>query len=88
MQGWGLGRNGGSGGGVLDFMGGWVVIAKAVGLSVVLIEPTDTVHLIVDAAGDVFNVLHVGSAEHEPIIELERKYNRYANIPYIFCPNQ
>lgn len=61
-EGLGIGKEWeGSGGGVLDFVGGRVVIAKAVGLSVVLVEPTDTVHLIVDAAGDVFNVLHVGS---------------------------
>lgn len=53
---------------VLDFVGGWMV--HAVGLSVILVEPTDAVHLVVDAAGDVFNVLHVASAGHEPITEL------------------
>lgn len=47
-----------------------MVVAEAVCLSVILVEPTDAVHLVVDAAGDVFNVLHVGSAEHEPITEL------------------
>lgn len=56
--------------GALDFVGGWMVVAEAVCLSVILVEPTDAVHLVVDAAGDVFNVLHVGSAEHEPITEL------------------
>lgn len=60
-EGLGIGEEGGFRWGVLDFVGGRVVIAKAVGLSVVLVEPTDAVHLIVDAAGDVFNVLHVGS---------------------------
>ncbi len=53
--------------GELDFVAGWVVLDKAVGLGVVLVEPTDAVHLVVDAAGNVFNVLHVGSAGYEPI---------------------
>lgn len=48
--------------GELDFVAGRMVFAEAVGLGVILVEPTDAVHLIVDAAGDVFNVLHVGSA--------------------------
>lgn len=55
--------------GELDFVGGGVVIAEAVGLSVVLVESTDTVHLVVDAAGDVFNVLHMGSAEQQPSMD-------------------
>lgn len=55
--------------GELDFVGGRVVIGEAVGLSVVLVESTHAVHLVVDAAGDVFNVLHVGSAREEPITD-------------------
>lgn len=72
MEGWGLERSEEWGwrgrlDGELDFVAGWMVLAEAVGMGVVLVEPTDAVHLVVDAAGDVFNVLHVGSAGHEPI---------------------
>lgn len=46
----------------LHLMGGQVVFWDTVGLShccVVLIEASHTIHFIMDAAGDVLNVLHV-----------------------------
>lgn len=65
-----IGVDGWVGMGTLYFVRGRMVIGETVGLSVILVEPTDTVHLVVDAAGDVFNVLHVGSAGYVPITEL------------------
>lgn len=50
--------------GGLDLMGSRMVFWDPVSMShrgVILIEATHAVHFIVDAAGDVLNVLHVGS---------------------------
>lgn len=47
----------------LHLVGGQVVSCEAVGMShgcVVLIQASDSVHFVVDAAGDVLDVLHVG----------------------------
>lgn len=47
----------------LHLMGNQVMLCDAVGVSyrcVVLIQASDSVHFVVDAAGDVLNVLHVG----------------------------
>lgn len=40
---------------------GRLTVGLAVGLRVVSVESADAVHLIVNAAGDVLDVLHVGS---------------------------
>lgn len=47
----------------LHLVGDQVVFSQAVGMShgcVVLIQASDSVHFVVDAAGDVLDVLHVG----------------------------
>lgn len=51
-------------------MGHQVMLWDAVGVShrcVVLIQAPDSVHFIVDAAGDVLYVLHVGPARNKRI---------------------
>lgn len=61
----GRGRAGlGGAGQRLHLVSGQMMFWEAVGVShrrVVLVETPDAVHFVVDAAGDVFNVLHVGS---------------------------
>lgn len=52
----------------LHLVGHQVMLWDAVGVShrcVVLIQAPDSVHFIVDAAGDVLYVLHVGPARNE-----------------------
>lgn len=47
----------------LHLVGNQVMSCEAVGMShgcVVLIQASDSVHFVVDAAGDVLDVLHVG----------------------------
>lgn len=49
--------------GLLHLMGGKVVLLDAVGVShhgVILVEAPHAIHFIVDEAGNVLNVLHVG----------------------------
>lgn len=51
----------------LHLMGNQVMFCDAIGMShgcVVLIQASDSVHFVVDAAGDVLNVLHVGPARN------------------------
>lgn len=43
----------------LHLVGNQVMFCEAIGC-VVLIQASDSVHFVVDAAGDVLNVLHVG----------------------------
>lgn len=45
----------------LHLIGGNIVLGHSIGLRVALVEPADPVHLVVDVAGDVLDVLHVGS---------------------------
>lgn len=63
-----------------------MVFREPVSLHVVLVKATHTVHFIVDAAGDVLNVLHMGSIENKrrkqhppprPDIIYRRQYQRY-----------
>lgn len=48
------------------------MLREPIGLHVVLIKATHTVHFVVDAAGDVLNVLHMGSVEN-----MRRKQHTY-----------
>ena len=54
----------GGGGGVYVSGEEDVALGHSVGMRVVLVEPADPVQLIVDVAGDVLDVLHVGSERH------------------------
>lgn len=52
----------------LHLMGNQVMMCDAIGMShgcVVLIQASDSVHFVVDAAGDVLNVLHVGPGRNK-----------------------
>lgn len=39
------------------------MLREPIGLHVVLVKATHTVHFVMDAAGDVLNILHMGSVE-------------------------
>lgn len=52
----------------LHLVGNQVMLCDAIGMSqscVVLIQASDSVHFVVDAAGDVLNVLHVGPGRNK-----------------------
>ena len=56
-----------------------MVVGHVVGMCVVLVEAAHAVHLVVDAAGDVLNVLHVGPGQMRGRGKMSTQTNKQTN---------